>query len=154
MRKKSAASFSPIPKGGYADLLGGLTELLEEARRVSVRSVNAVMTATYWEVGRRIVEHEQRGKRRAEYGEQVLRRLASDLTARFGRGFGLSNLKVMKKFYLTYEARGKGLTVSGQLAPVAVERKGQTASGLSSISPAKPTIWQRLPAMFPQSWSH
>jgi predicted nuclease of restriction endonuclease-like (RecB) superfamily len=58
------------------------------------------MTATYWLVGRRIVEFEQEGRRRAAYGAAVVERLAHDLTTRFGRGFGVVNLSQMKKFYL------------------------------------------------------
>jgi hypothetical protein len=56
------------------------------------------MTPTYWEIGRRIVESEQRGRRRAEYGEALLKNLAFDLTAKFGRGFSLANLKNIRKF--------------------------------------------------------
>jgi hypothetical protein len=62
--------------------------------------VNALMTATYWEIGRRIVEHEQGGRERAEYGEALLNRLAAHLTARFGRGFGVENLHRCCLFYL------------------------------------------------------
>ncbi len=71
------------------DVHTGIVELLESARRTAARSVNALMTASYWEIGRRIVEFEQGGKGRAEYGQQLLKRLSSDLTARFGRGFGV-----------------------------------------------------------------
>jgi len=85
---------------GYGGLVGGIGALLERARRSSTRAVNAVMTATYWEIGRRIVEHEQAGNKRAEYGEAVLARLAADLTRNHGRGFGVVNLSQMKKFYL------------------------------------------------------
>jgi len=77
---------SPHPRA-YSGLVGGISELLEIARRASARTVNAFMTATYWEVGRRIVEFEQAGQKRAEYGEALLARLAEDLTAQFGRGF-------------------------------------------------------------------
>ena len=66
----------------YGGLLLSVGELLEQARRTSARTVNAVMTATYWEVGRRIVEFEQEGKDRAGYGEQLLERLSDDLTRR------------------------------------------------------------------------
>ncbi|WP_366919821.1 DUF1016 N-terminal domain-containing protein [Burkholderia gladioli] len=61
--------------------------LLNAARRAAARSVNALMRAGYWEIGRRIVEAEQKGKRRAGYGEQLMARPSVDLTARFGRGF-------------------------------------------------------------------
>lgn len=84
----------------YDDLLADVVELLEQARRTSVRSVNTVMTATYWEVGRRIVEYEQGGKKRAEYGVALLKRLSADLAGRFGRGFSERNLEQMRLFYL------------------------------------------------------
>jgi hypothetical protein len=62
-------------------LLLDLSRLLESARRTSARAVNTVMTATYWEVGRRIFEFEQGGKKRAGDGEELVARLAKDLTA-------------------------------------------------------------------------
>lgn len=83
----------------YLGLVQDLTGLLETARRSSARAVNAVMTATYWEIGRRIVEFEQGGERRAEYGVELLKRLAIDLTSRFGRGFSRRNLQQMRMFY-------------------------------------------------------
>ena len=80
----------------YAGIHSGIVELLDTARRTAARSVNALMTASYWEIGRRIVEAEQQGKRRAGYGEQLIERLASDLTQRFGRGFSRQNLQQMR----------------------------------------------------------
>jgi len=74
----------------------------EQARKYSARSVNAIMTHTYWEVGRRIVEHEQHGKKRAVYGEALIEGLALDLTGKFGRGFSQSNLWQMRDFYLAW----------------------------------------------------
>ena len=71
----------------YDAVLAGVVELLETARRASARVVNSLMTATYWEMGRRIVEGEQGGQRRASYGEVLIVRLAADLMPRFGRGF-------------------------------------------------------------------
>ena len=86
----------------YNHVLSGVVELLDAARRASARVVNSLMTATYWEVGRRIVEHEQAGEKRAEYGEELVRRFALDLTERFGRGFGFSQVKMMRQFYQTF----------------------------------------------------
>ena len=83
----------------YSGLLGGVSELLEAARRASARTVNALMTATYWEVGRRIVEFEQEGEKRAGCGEELLDRLSVDLESRFGRGFSRSNLPSMRQLY-------------------------------------------------------
>ena len=94
----------PTTASDYPVLLGGVSDLLESARRASARAVNAVMTATYWEIGRRIVEFEQEGKPRAEYGEEVLKRLSEDLTTRFGRGYSRFNLVRFRQFYLAAPA--------------------------------------------------
>ncbi len=89
--------------GGYDAVLTDLVGLLEQARRQAARSVNAVMTAAYWEIGRRLVEVEQGEPARAEYGTQLLKRLSADLTARFGRGFSRQNLQQMRQFYLAWQ---------------------------------------------------
>jgi predicted nuclease of restriction endonuclease-like (RecB) superfamily len=94
-----------VAQRSYAALLTGVVDLLQQARRASARSVNAIITATYWEIGHRIVEHEQRGKERAGYGHALIERLAADLTARFGRGFSQTNLKQMREFYLVWSIR-------------------------------------------------
>lgn len=86
----------------YTEIHSGIVELLEAARRAAARSINALMTASYWEIGRRIVEHEQGGKGRADYGGVLIKRLARDLTKRFGRGFGARNLAQMRAFYLAW----------------------------------------------------
>jgi len=99
----------------YLGLVQDLSGLLEEARRSSARAVNFVMTATYWEMGRRIVEFEQGGEARAEYGGEVLARLGNDLSARFGRGFSRRNLFKMRKFYETFRLGSIVPTPSAQL---------------------------------------
>lgn len=100
----AAVSRAAAGRPAYDALLGGIADLLEEARRISARAVNALMTATYWEIGRRIVEHEQGGRERADYGGELLKRLAADLSARFGRGFGWRNLFQMRAFHLAYSS--------------------------------------------------
>lgn len=104
MSKKtlSATGRSTAMPAGYADIRSGIVELLDAARHAAARSVNALMTASYWEIGRRIVEAEQQGKRRAGYGEQLIARLSGDLTGRFGRGFSVDNLENMRRFFLAY----------------------------------------------------
>ncbi|MEH1893068.1 MAG: PDDEXK nuclease domain-containing protein [Nostoc sp.] len=97
---------------GYENTLTDLIKLLESSRRAAARSVNAIMTATYWEIGRRIVELEQGGEKRAEYGAAVIKRLSEDLTARFGKGFSKTNLEQMRRFYLEWQI---AQTLSGQL---------------------------------------
>ena len=97
----AAGKRSALPVG-YAGIHGGIVELLDAARQAAARSVNALMTASYWEIGRRIVEAEQKGKRRAGYGEQLMERLSADLTTRFGRGFSPDNLENMRRFFVAY----------------------------------------------------
>jgi len=123
----------------YRGLVGDIEALLEQARRTSARAVNAVITATYWEIGRRIVEYEQGGKARAEYGEALVARLSADLTARFGRGFSVRNVWQMKAFYLGWPI---AQTASAESVDAAIL---QTASAESSLP--------QLAARFPLSWS-
>lgn len=98
----SAARKLPALPVGYAGVHGSIVELLDSARRAAARSINSLMTASYWEIGRRIVEAEQKGRRRAGYGEQLIERLSADLSARFGRGFSPDNLENMRQFFLAY----------------------------------------------------
>src|SRR5216110_2817804 len=94
VEKRTGTLVETRGSGDYAKVLAGVTELLDAARRASARVVNSLMTATYWEIGRRIVEHEQAGKARADYGKELIQRLSLDLTKRFGRGFGVVQLSV------------------------------------------------------------
>ena len=75
---------------------------LEQGRQQAVYAVNSAMVHTYWEIGREIVEFEQHGNEKAEYGSGLLNRLSKDLTIRYGSGFSLSNSNKMRKMYLTY----------------------------------------------------
>jgi predicted nuclease of restriction endonuclease-like (RecB) superfamily len=86
----------------YDSILGDISGVIEAARRSAARSVNCMMTAAYWMIGRRIVESEQEGKIRAAYGKELLKRLSVDLSKRFGRGFGVDNLQRFRSFYLVY----------------------------------------------------
>jgi len=89
----------------YGEVRTEIVALLQVARATSARSVNALMSASYWEIGRRIVEFEQGGEERAEYGEALIKQLAEDLTRQFGRGFGAVNLSQMRRFYLEWPAQ-------------------------------------------------
>ncbi len=105
-RAQSAAAVSSTrlasPTAPYHGLVSEIELLLELARRTAARAVNAVMTAAYWEIGRRIVEFEQGGTARAEYGQALLARLSADLTASLGRGFSVRNVEQMRAFYLAW----------------------------------------------------
>lgn len=91
-----------IVASNYASLSKGIIELIENARHRAARSINSILTATYWEIGRRVVEHTQEGKKRADYGESVLLKLSNDLNAKVGKGFSVDNLQRMRLFYLKY----------------------------------------------------
>ena len=106
----------------YQNLLSGISGILQEARRASARTVNSILTATYWEIGRRSVNFEQKGNLTAAYGEEIVGRLAADLTKRFGRGFSRRNLFQMRMFYVYYNKKFQ--TVSGVLR----KQKVQTLS--------------------------
>lgn len=114
----------------YAKILKNTIELFEKARHLSVRSANAFMTASYWEFGRRIVELEQGGEKRAGYGKQILKRLSKDLADKLGRGFGEVNLSQMRKFYLLWKEDEIFQTLSEKFDLIEIAE------------------------MFPLSWSH
>jgi predicted nuclease of restriction endonuclease-like (RecB) superfamily len=146
----------------YGRLLADISGLLEQARRTAVRSVNAVLTSVYWQIGQRIVEHEQGGKQRAEYGRELLVRLGADLIKQYGRGFSWRNLYQMRLFYqgweilqtpsAKFEARVICSSLSSELSPL----KFQTLFGGSTIAQtASAQFASMLPAgTFPLSWSH
>ena len=89
--------------------LNQIADLLQSARLQVVRTVNQTMVLTYYEIGRMIVEEEQNGKNRAEYGTRLLQNLSTYLTEQFGKGFSVRNLELIKKFYFVYS---KSQTVS------------------------------------------
>jgi predicted nuclease of restriction endonuclease-like (RecB) superfamily len=132
-----------VATAGYPNLVAELGRLITDARHASARAVNTVMTATYWEVGRRIVEFEQRGAKRAAYGEELLKRLADDLTERFGRGFSQRNLSQMRLFYSEWPI----LQIDSAKSP---QKNSQNGSAKSSQKGIPPT--QR--PSFPLPWSH
>jgi hypothetical protein len=99
MKKKTTTTAMAKMPEQYEAIRTGIVDLLKSARSAAARNVNSIMTAVYWEIGRRIVESEQSGRRRADYGERLIERLSADLTKQFGRGFGTINLWRMRAFY-------------------------------------------------------
>lgn len=87
------------------NFVSDIKALINEARQHVVRSVNTAMVITYWEIGRRIVEEEQNGSNRAEYGKYLIESLAKELTADFGKGFSVPNLRNFRQFYLVFPIR-------------------------------------------------
>lgn len=130
----------------YAAVHTDIVALLESARRAAARSVNGLMTASYWEIGRRIVEFEQGGQERAARGQQLLQRLSKDLGQRFGRGFSADNLEQMRLFYLAYPPQRISETLSRNSPPAQAAGQSETVSRNITL--------EQLAQAMPLSWSH
>jgi predicted nuclease of restriction endonuclease-like (RecB) superfamily len=139
----------------YAAVHTDIVALLESARRAAARSVNALMTASYWEIGRRIVEFEQGGQERAGYGDALLLRLAGDLSARFGSGFSRRNLQQMRLFYLSWPPEQIWQTPSAKLpsSPIRQTPSDESVSVNSESLIRKSFDLQSLAQAFPLPWS-
>ncbi len=84
------------------ELINDIQQILRIARQKTLASINLVMVQAYWLIGRRIVEEEQGGEKRAQYGKELLKNLSENLQNEFGKGFSVDNLGNMRKFYLEY----------------------------------------------------
>ncbi len=100
-----------IERNIKTDFYKKVSDLLRKARQSVVQTINQTMVFTYFEIGKMIVEEEQAGKERAEYGKQLLQGLSKRLTVEFGKGFSTTNIKQMRSFYLIYS---KGQTASDE----------------------------------------
>ncbi len=154
---KSDRATPAVPaQADYAAVHTDIVALLESARRAAARSVNALMTASYWEIGRRIVEFEQGGQERANYGDALMVRLAVDLRARFGRGVSKRNLEQMRLFYLAWPPDQIAQTLSAQFARLQIR---QTLSGKSALVGNSESLSRNfidlasLAQAFPLPWS-
>lgn len=87
----------------YDKLLANIGATIHTARTNSIATINAQLVKANWEIGRHIVEFEQQGNERAEYGSDLLARLSKDLQSNYGKGFGRRNVLDMRRFYLSYE---------------------------------------------------
>ena len=126
-------------------LFQNISELLENSRKRVVATVNQAMVLTYFEIGRMIVEDEQKGENRAEYGKAILKDLSILLTEKFGKGFSYSNLKQIRQFFLAYS---KGQTLSVLLENKKLSKE-QTELGKTEDSKSK-----NHEINFYLSWSH
>jgi len=86
-------------------LYAEISAVLEKARSSAYRAINLAMVQAYWRIGYLIVEHEQEGKERAEYGKALLKELSGRLSSEFGKGFDVTNLRKMRQFYLLFSKR-------------------------------------------------
>jgi len=136
---------SEIVADDYKGLLKDVSTLLEAGRKGAARSVNTIMAVTYWHVGKRIVEHEQGGRKRAEYGKAVLKQLSTDLVSRFGRGFSERNLLLMRAFYQEWSIPQ---TLSAELTRAKSKHRISVSNLISQPVAAESSLSFSLP------WSH
>src|SRR5208282_3384295 len=136
-----------IPEN-YNSIRTGIVELLKAARSTAARNVNSIMTAVYWDIGRRIVRFEQGGEHRAEYGNQLIEQLSGDLTSQFGRGFGRANLWQMRAFYRAWPDAKILQTLSGEstssIDPDNTNPDSATVLALASCFPLPWSAYVRL----------
>jgi len=131
-----------------------VAELLQNARQQVLRTVNSTMTITYFEIGKIIVEEEQNGKDRAEYGKQLLKNLSKQLTKEFGKGFSIRNLEQIRQFYIIYSkseslTRILGIENTQSLTAEFKSQKTQTVS-----AEFKKLDYQTLYSFFKLTFSH
>ena len=102
-----------------------LVNLFKETKKKMVTAINAAMVYSYYEAGRMIVEEEQKGKERAEYGKYILKELSGRLTKELGKGFSYDNLKLMRKFYLIYSKDSIGEKAFPQSEKLPLNNEGR-----------------------------
>ncbi|WP_396190831.1 YhcG family protein [Flavobacterium sp.] len=148
------------------ELFQQVVVLLQNAQQQVLRTVNSTMTYTYFEIGRMIVEEEQNGKERAEYGKQILKGLSQQLTNEFGKGFSLSSLEQIRKFYLIYSNSTMLLRILNIQIPqtLSTELDSQKTQSLSTELKVQKTQSvttefkkldnQTLISFFKLTWSH
>lgn len=148
--KKNDLDNQKLGTTNFGNLLGKVRELILSARRTANRSIDTIQVVTNFKLGQMIVEHEQQGKERADYGKKILGRLSKGLTSEFGKGFSTSNLEYMRRFFLYYRNSPPVIsqTLSGKLTD---GRKSQTLSGELIKGDNKQEI---KPSSFRLSWSH
>ncbi len=105
--------------------LKSIADVLENARKNAKTAVNLTMVYAYFEIGRMIIEEEQNGKNRAAYGKQILQELSAYLTAQFGKGFSVDNLKLMRRFYVVYANDQIGETLFPQFENLPATKTGR-----------------------------
>ena len=134
-----------------APLITELCGLIQSARHVVATTVNTLQVMTNFEIGHRIVEYEQKGEKRAEYGAELLKELSTRLTEEFGRGFSERNLRSFRAFYLIYQDRSAAIRQKAS-AKLPLTQKGQTSTDQLAPNRIFQAASEKL--FFTLSWSH
>lgn len=133
------------------ELYARIVDLLKEARINVVRAVNQTMVITYFEIGRIIVEEEQNGHERADYGKSLIQELSGLLTKEFGKGFSVTNMQQMRNFYLAYQKQ-QTLSVKSENA-IQQTVSAELKSGESVANPVNKST-HNANVVFRLGWSH
>ena len=134
----------------YQNVITDIKGIISSGREVAYNAANKAMVLTYWHVGKRIVEQEQNGASRAEYGKHVIEVASAALTKEFGKGFSETNIMNFKKFYLKF----KELTIHQTLSEEFKKQKQQTLSAESSLFPQKGQTQSAQSELRLLPWSH
>ena len=102
-----------MTKTDYSELIGKISELVNQSKTELAKTINSKIAQTYWAVGKYIVEYEQKGKVRADYGSELVKIISTELSAKLGKGFSQRNLRDMRRMYIKYP---KWQTVSAELS--------------------------------------
>lgn len=145
MAGKPVNPTTPSPVEPLLPLVQEIRDLVQSARRAAAQNVNTLQVITNFEIGRRIVEHEQKGSRKAEYGERIVRELSHRLTEELGRGFSKSNVEYMRRFYLEYRET---------VPQIAQTLSGQSPENVTANAPIQRALSATLTTQFALSWSH
>lgn len=141
----------------YKNLYSEISLMLDSARKFTSNSVNAILTTSYWLIGKRIVEFEYHGMERAEYyGEKLLVNLSADLLKKYGKGFSSQNLQLMKQFYEFYPMEKISQTPSGKSQESLEIIQTLSVKSSAKVSAEKQnakTVFEVLSKNFPLSWS-
>jgi len=154
MKKKSVSTKKPViiktRTKGINPLIAEVRRLINSTRHAIANSINSFQVHTNFEIGQRIVEHEQQGEKRAAYGTALLKELSQKLTKEFGRGFSEDNLSNMRKFFLTYKDQVSQFPRS--LLGNSKSSISPAIHGISVSNPISEKPSRKLP--FTLSWSH
>jgi predicted nuclease of restriction endonuclease-like (RecB) superfamily len=164
MKKKPAitkrAAVAKAKPGDLAALITEVRDLIQSARRGVASVVDTFQVMTNFEIGRRIVEHEQKGAKRAAYGAELLKELSGRLTEEFGRGFSVTNLKLMRQFFTENQLRiGQKASDQFNLGQIWQQPAAKLSSATMRQKPSDQLVIQqkgsvKLNNPFTISWSH
>lgn len=138
------------------DLIKQAVSLIQSARHQAVRQTNSLMVFTYFQLGRLILNEEQRGSKKAAYGQEIIKNLSEVLSKEFGQGFSERNLQQIRLFYFLYQNRSQSHSISQTLSAESVDNPIlQTPSAESAFLPISETASRiSYASQFPLSWSH